>query len=154
MSEQKIVIEWTRSGPDFRKLQYSREHTWRFDGGAHVLASASPGIVPPPWSNPAGVDPEEAYVASIASCHMLWWLSLAAKRGFDVEAYEDAAVGVLTTDEKGRSWMSTVTLNPKIRYGQRAASAAEEAEIHHQAHERCFIANSIKTRVVVQGAEQ
>lgn len=150
MSEHKAVIEWTLSGPNFRQLQYSREHTWRFDGGAEVRASASPSVVPLPWSNAEGVDPEEAYVAAIASCHMLWWLSLAAKQGFDVEAYHDEAVGELTKDANGAPWVSTVTLSPKIRYGACAASSAEETHLHHEAHRRCFIANSIKTRVVVR----
>jgi len=152
MSEHQATIAWKRSGPDFRSGRYSREHTWRFDGGAEVPASASPSNVPAPWSNAAGVDPEEAFVASIASCHMLWWLALAAKEGFDVEDYADEAVGTMTPDEAGVPWVSTVVLNPRIRYGAHAATSADEARLHEFAHARCFIANSIKTKIIVPGA--
>ncbi len=152
MSEHKATVEWKRSGPDFRKGQYSRAHTWRFDGGVEVPASASPSAVPAPWSDPAGVDPEEAFVASIASCHMLWWLALAAKEGFDVEDYADEAVGTMTPNEAGVPWVSTVVLRPRIRYGERVPTPADEARLHELAHSRCFIANSIKTQVIVPGA--
>jgi organic hydroperoxide reductase OsmC/OhrA len=152
MSEHKAMITWKRSGPDFRAGRYSRAHTWRFDGGAEVPASASPSVVPAPWSNPAGVDPEEAFVASVASCHMLWWLSLAAQEGFDVEDYADEAIGTMARNEAGASWISAVVLNPRIRYGARAPTPADEARLHERAHALCFIANSIKTRVIVPGA--
>lgn len=148
--EHTATIAWLGSGPDFIAGKYSREHTWSFDGGLTVAASPSPGIVPAPWSNAALVDPEEAFVASVASCHMLWWLSFAAKHGYDVEAYRDEAVGVMTKSEQGRLWVSTVTLNPQITYGPHAATPVEEARLHELAHEQCFIANSIKTRVLVR----
>jgi organic hydroperoxide reductase OsmC/OhrA len=151
--EYQAIIDWKLSGPDFRKGRYSREHTWSFDGGVTVPASASPSVVPAPWSNAAHVDPEEAYVASIASCHMLWWLSLAAKQGFEIEAYHDDASGVMTHNEHGKLWVSAVTLRPRIRYGARAATPAEEARLHELAHAECFIANSIKTAVTVQTPE-
>jgi len=149
MSEHKAMVEWKQSGPDFRKGQYSRAHTWRFDGGVEVPASASPANVAAPWSDPTAVDPEEAYVASIASCHMLWWLALAAKEGFDVESYRDEAVGEMAPNEAGVPWVSTVVLRPQLRYGARAAGPADEARLHELAHARCFIANSVKTRVTV-----
>src|SRR6476620_11308185 len=101
MSEHKATISWKRSGPDFLKGAYSREHTWSFDGGATVPASPSPSAVRPPFSNPANVDPEEAFVASIASCHMLTFLYVASKKGFEIESYEDEAVGQLTKNDRG-----------------------------------------------------
>lgn len=148
--EHTATIAWQGSGPDFTAGKYSREHTWTFDGGLTVPASPSPGIVPAPWSNAALVDPEEAFVASVASCHMLWWLSLAAKHGFDVEAYRDDAIGVMTRNEYGKLWISRITLRPSIRYGRRAAGTDEEARLHELAHAECFIANSVRTNVVVQ----
>jgi organic hydroperoxide reductase OsmC/OhrA len=134
---------------DFVKGKFSREHTWTFDGGVVVPASASPSVVPAPWSNPAHVDPEEAYVASIASCHMLTFLYLAAKAGFVVDAYRDAALGVMTKNERGSLWVSKVTLSPEINYRDRRPSADEEHRLHHDAHEGCFIASSVKTEIVI-----
>ena len=152
--EHTATIAWQCQGPDFTAGKYSREHTWSFDGGLTVAASPSPGIVPAPWSNAALVDPEEAFVAAIASCHMLWWLSLAAKHGYDVETYRDAALGVMTRNERGKLWVSRVTLRPDIRYGRRAAGAAEETRLHELAHAECFIANSVMTEVIVQPPRQ
>jgi organic hydroperoxide reductase OsmC/OhrA len=154
MSEHKATIHWKREGPDFLKGKYSREHTWIFDGGATVLASPSPINVPAPWSNAAHVDPEEAYVASISSCHMLTYIWLASRAGFQVDSYEDPAVGMMTKNEKDVAWVSRVTLNPKIVYsGSKQPSAEDEARLHHEAHEQCFIANSIKTEVLVAGGD-
>lgn len=150
MSEHRAIVSWRQEGPAFRAGRYSREHHWSFDGGLTVPASASPSIVPPPWSVAAHVDPEEAYVAAIASCHLLWWLSLAAQEGYDVASYRDEATGVLQRDAAGRSWISEVFLCPQITYGPRAAGPGDEARLHELAHERCFIANSIKTRVTVR----
>src|ERR1035441_8960318 len=150
MSEYKATIKWQRTSPDFLKGGYSREHTWTFDGGAIVPASPSPHVVPAPWSNPACVDPEEAFVAAISSCHMLTFLYLASKQGFQIDSYEDEAVGVVTKNEKGVPWVSLVTLNPKIAYsGEKSPTPADEERLHHLAHERCYIANSIKTEVLV-----
>jgi organic hydroperoxide reductase OsmC/OhrA len=150
MSEYKATIKWQRSSPDFLKGRYSREHTWTFDGGVTVPASSSPSAVPVPFSNPANVDPEEAFVAAISSCHMLTFLYLASKRGFQMDSYEDEAVGMLTKNDNGVPWMSHVTLHPQIVFtGDKLPSAADETHLHHLAHEQCYISNSIKTEVVV-----
>jgi len=150
MGEYKALVKWQGSSPDFVRGRYSREHTWTFDGGVTVAASASPYVVPAPWSNPAGVDPEEAFVASISSCHMLTFLYLAGKRGFHIDGYEDEAVGTLAKNENGVSWVSTVALNPKIIFsGEKFPTSAEVEQLHHLAHEQCFIANSVKTNITV-----
>ena len=150
MSEHKATIRWQNTSPDFLKGKYSREHTWTFDGGFTMPASPSPSVVPVPYSNPAHVDPEEAFVASISSCHMLTFVYLAGRQGFQVESYDDAAVGVMTKNEKGVPWMSRVTLNPKIVYsGEKKPTPADEEHLHHLAHEQCYIVNSVKTEVVV-----
>ncbi len=152
MSEHKATIRWQRAGPDFLAGKYSREHTWTFDGGVTVPASASPSVVPAPYSNPAHVDPEEAFVASVSSCHMLTYLYLASRQGFQVDAYVDEAVGVMAKNEKAVSWVSAVTLHPQISYsGAKRPTPADEERLHHLAHEQCFIANSIKTQVTVAG---
>jgi organic hydroperoxide reductase OsmC/OhrA len=151
MPEHRAIIKWKRGGKSFLKGQFSREHTWSFDGGATVTASASPSVVPAAYSNPAGVDPEEAFVASLSSCHMLTFLYLASRQGFEVESYEDEAVGVLAKNERGVYWVSTVTLSPTIVYGgDETPSPEDEARLHHGAHEQCFIANSVKTEVTVR----
>ncbi|MSU59646.1 MAG: OsmC family peroxiredoxin [Pedosphaera sp.] len=153
MSEHKAIIRWQRTSEEFLKGKYSREHTWTFDGGATVAASPSPSVVPAPWSNPAHVDPEEAYVASISSCHMLTFLFLASKQGFQVDSYEDESVGTMAKNEKGVPWVSLVSLKPKIVYsGAKFPTPVDEEKLHHLAHEQCFIANSIKTEVVVRAA--
>lgn len=150
MSEHKATIEWRKPSPDFLKGRYSREHTWTFDGGESVLASASPSVVPVPMSNPAGVDPEEAFVAALSSCHMLTFLDLARRKGFTIEHYVDEAVGLLAKNAEGALWISDVTLNPKITYtGDKLPTPAEEEELHHAAHKMCFISNSVKTDVKV-----
>ncbi|MDE3100304.1 MAG: OsmC family protein [Verrucomicrobiota bacterium] len=153
MSEHKASIQWTCSGPDFPNGKYSREHTWTFDGGVTVSASPSPGIVPPPWSNPALVDPEEAFVAAVSSCHMLTFLYLACRQGFQVDGYRDEAVGEMTRNERGVPWISSITLSPQIAYsGGKLPTPADEARLHQMAHAQCFIANSIKTEVKVKTA--
>lgn len=151
MSHHTSTISWKNSGPDFLKGHYSREHTWAFDGGLVVPASSSPQNVRLPFSNPANVDPEEAFVASISSCHMLTFLFLAYQRGFQVDSYQDIATGRMSKNEKGVPWVSSVTLSPKIAYGgQKTPSKAEIADLHHHSHEQCFIANSIRTEVTVE----
>ena len=152
MGEYKATIEFrnTSTGADFVKGRYSREHTWAFDGGVTVPASPSPSVVPAPWSNAANVDPEEAYIASISSCHMLTFLWLASKRGFVVTHYRDEAVGVITKNARGKAWVSKVTLSPQIEWLEKTPSADELAELHHGAHEDCFIANSVQTEIVVR----
>jgi organic hydroperoxide reductase OsmC/OhrA len=151
MSQHTAIIRWQRTGPDFVKGKYSREHTWTFDGGLTVPASPAPVNVPAPWSNPASVDPEEAFVASISSCHMLVFLWLASREGFQADSYEDNSVGVMTKNERGALWVSKVTLRPVIAWsGEKLPSASDVERLHHQSHEQCFIANSIKTEVVVE----
>jgi organic hydroperoxide reductase OsmC/OhrA len=151
MSEHKALIRWSRSSPDFLQGRYSREHTWRFDGGLTVAASSSPSVVPPPFSNPACVDPEEAFVASVASCHMLWYLSLAAREGFQIDSYDDEAIGVMTRNQRDVPWISAIRLHPNIVYGgEKQPTVADEERLHHCAHAQCFIAASIKTEVTVQ----
>src|SRR3954469_22566916 len=135
MAEHKAIISWKRTSPDFLKGKYSREHTWTFDGGLTVPASPSPSVVPAPYSNPAHVDPEEAFVASISSCHMLTYLFLASKQGFQLDSYEDDAIGAMTKNENGIPWVSLVTLNPQIAYsGEKFPNRAEEDHLHHLAH--------------------
>jgi len=153
MSNYTATIRWKNAGPDFLKGKYSREHTWSFDGGITVAASPSPSVVPAPWSNPAHVDPEEAFVASVSSCHMLTFLWLAQRQGFQADSYEDTAVGVMSKNDRGSMWVSKITLAPKIVWsGEKTPAAADLDTLHHQAHEQCFIANSIKTEVVVASA--
>jgi organic hydroperoxide reductase OsmC/OhrA len=148
------TVSWRNGGPDFPRGKYSREHTWTFDGGIVVAASPSPAVVPSPWSNPACVDPEEAFVASVASCHMLTFLWLASKAGYTIDGYEDHAAGVMTKNEQKTPWVSRITLNPRIEWsGERQPDSRQIAQLHHEAHQQCFIANSIKTEVVVTGCE-
>lgn len=148
MAEYKAVVEWSRDGAAFTDNRYSRGHHWLFDGGVAVPASASPHVVPLPLSVAAAVDPEEAFVASLSSCHMLWFLSIAAQRGFVVESYRDEAVGMLGKDGAGKLMMTRVTLRPDVRFGgDRRPTVEEERVLHHAAHEECFIASSVKTDV-------
>ncbi len=151
MSEHRAHISWRHDGGSFAKRQYSREHSWTFDGGVTVPASPSPLVVPLPYSNPANVDPEEAFVAAIASCHMLSFLFVAANTGFEVMSYEDEAVGRMTRNDRGVHWVSQVELAPRIAYGGRTTPTAEqETDLHHRAHESCYIANSVLTEIVVR----
>jgi organic hydroperoxide reductase OsmC/OhrA len=153
MSEHVATISWKRNGPDFVKGKYSREHTWTFDGGMTVPASPAPTSVPAPWSNAGNVDPEEAFVAAIASCHMLVFLWLASRQGFQSDSYEDKAVGVMTKNERGALWVSKVTLRPRIVWsGERIPNPSEIDHLHHEAHEQCFIANSVKTEIAVESS--
>ncbi|PWU20987.1 MAG: peroxiredoxin [Verrucomicrobia bacterium] len=151
MSDHRATISWKRTSEEFLKGRYSREHTWTFDGGLTVPASPAPAVVPAPWSNPSNVDPEEAFVASISSCHMLTFIFLASRQGFQLDSYQDEAVGVTTKNEKGIPWVSSVTLHPRITYsGPKIPNSAEQDHLHHLAHEQCFIANSVKTEITVQ----
>jgi organic hydroperoxide reductase OsmC/OhrA len=148
MSEHTATVHWQRGVQDFAKGHYSRAHEWRFDGGARVPASASPSVVRAPWSDPAGVDPEEAFVAAIASCHMLWFLSLAVERGFVVDQYEDEALGTMGRIGSERFAVTDVVLRPRIVFtGATQPDATQVAALHEAAHERCFIANSVKTAI-------
>ena len=150
MSTYTATIRWSREGGEgFAKGQYSRGHEWAFDGGAVVPASASPAHVPPGTADPAGVDPEEAFVASLSSCHMLFFLYFAQRAGLVVDSYADEADGVLGNLD-GKQAMTGVTLRPRVEWSGEAPSADKLAELHHQAHEACFIANSVKTEVTVE----
>jgi organic hydroperoxide reductase OsmC/OhrA len=153
MSEHLATIRWQRGDADFVAGKFSRVHTWTFDGGTTIEASASPSVVPAPYTSAKAVDPEEAFVASIASCHMLTFLYLAYKQNFQVDSYEDNAVGVMTKGPRGVPWVSAVTLRPKIVYGGENRPTSEQQErLHHDAHEHCFIANSVKTDINVEPA--
>ena len=151
MASHTATIRWSASpGEEFAKGRYSRAHDWVFDGGAVVAASASPTIVPAPWSDAAAVDPEEAFVASLSSCHMLFFLDFAKRAGLAVASYVDEAEGLLGKGADGRMAMTRVTLRPRIEWAGDAPDAATLAELHHKAHEACFIANSVTTEVVVE----
>lgn len=141
-----VEVHWDRDGAIFTDKRYSRAHIWRFDGGQVVPASASPHIVPLPYSVEANVDPEEAYIAAISSCHMLWFLSIAAPKRIVVESYTDNATGVMEKVD-GKMIVSRVELNPTIIYAGEPPTAEMQAELHHLAHEQCFIANSVKTKI-------
>lgn len=145
-------VKWEKgSGQAFSDNKYSRQHTWIFDGGIEVPASASPHIVPLPFSSEAAVGPEEAFVASLSSCHMLLFLSITAERKFVVESYEDNAEGVLGKNGEGRVSMTKVTLRPKANFGgDNVPTAVEIDDMHHEAHDECFIANSVKTIVTTE----
>ena len=148
MAEYQAVVVWSRGGAGFTDHRYSRGHRWLFDGGVEVPASSSPHVVPLPQSVAAAVDPEEAFVASLSSCHMLWFLSIAAGRRFLVESYRDEAVGVIARNAAGKLAMTRVTLRPEARFGgDRRPTASELAAMHDEAHEQCYIANSVHTDV-------
>jgi organic hydroperoxide reductase OsmC/OhrA len=149
MGHHSARLVWQRAdGEGFTDNRYSRRHTLHFDGGAVLPASSSPAVVPLPMSDAAAVDPEEMFVASLASCHLLWFLSIAGGRGFVVDHYDDDAVGTLARDAAGRTVMTEVTLRPLVRFGgERQPDDAELHALHHLAHEQCFIANSVKTAV-------
>jgi organic hydroperoxide reductase OsmC/OhrA len=151
MSTYTATIRWTRDpDTDFARGQYSRTHNWSFDGGISLVASASPHIVPSPWSSADAVDPEEAFVASLASCHMLFFVDLARRAGLIVDRYTDEAEGLLEKRDDGKMWMSKVTLRPRIDWGSEAPDDATLADLHHKAHDLCFIANSVTSEVVVE----
>jgi organic hydroperoxide reductase OsmC/OhrA len=150
--EYKATVAWKR-GPDeaFTDLKFSRGHTWVFDGGITVPASSSPLSVRLPFSRADAVDPEEALVAALSSCHMLTFLYFAAKGGYVVDSYVDEAVGVMTKNERGKLFVSKATLRPRIAFsGARQPTEAQLAELHHHAHEECYIANSVLTEVMVE----
>ncbi len=148
MSHYTAQILWQRGEHSFVGNRYSRRHLLRFDGGAEVVGSSSPQVVPEPLSDPAGVDPEEAFVASLSSCHMLWFLSIAARRGFCVDSYTDNAQGLMARNAAGKMAMTDVTLRPEAVFsGEKLPTREQVDELHHKAHEECFIANSVTTQV-------
>ncbi len=150
--EYTATVAWTRNGEVFSDGRYSRGHVWRFDGGIEVAASSSPSVVPLPMSREDAVDPEEAFVAALSSCHMLTFLAIAGKKRLIVDRYEDKAVGIMSKNANGKLFVSKVTLDPVIEFsGDRIPSAEQLAELHHLSHQECFIANSVLTDVVVAG---
>jgi organic hydroperoxide reductase OsmC/OhrA len=150
MSSYSATIRWTRtSAGDFSKGEYSRAHEWSFDGGVTIPASSSPHIVPAPWSNGAAVDPEEAFVASLSSCHMLFFIDFARRSGWVVEEYIDEAEGVLELRADGKLAMTRITLQPRVNWGGKEPEFLAVSELHHRAHEACFIANSVATKVSI-----
>lgn len=152
MSTYTAKITWTNDSPEtFTKNRYTRGHVWEFDGGVKVPASSSPSVVPR-FSVAEAVDPEEALVAAAASCHMLTFLWLAAKAGYNISSYTDDAVGEMTAGDDGKQWISLITLHPDIVFtGDNVPNDAQLAELHHDAHEGCYIANSIRSEIVVKG---
>lgn len=148
MAQYEAEIIWTRGGQDFLGKRYSRLHVWRFDGGVEVPASSSPHVVPVPMSDASAVDPEEAFIASLSSCHMLTFLAIAAKHKFCVDHYRDKAIGVMEKNSQGKWFVSLVTLKPEIVFSGEVLPTTQEIDaMHHDAHEECFIANSVKTTV-------
>ncbi len=155
MHSYEARVSWARGASEkFTDNRYSRAHEWSFDGGVTVRASSSPSVVPLPLSAADAVDPEEALVASTSSCHMLYFLFFAAKRGFVVDRYEDNASGVLEKNAAGKMSMSRITLRPAIAFAGATPSSADLDALHHAAHEECFIANSLKSEIVVEQVVQ
>lgn len=153
MAVHTATIEWARDDSKFTDNRYSRAHTWRFDGGLAVPASSSPHVVRVPFSNPASVDPEEAFVAALSSCHMLWFLNLAAVKGYVVDTYTDHAQGFMEKNASGKEWVSRVVLRPHVDFsGTKVPNDAEVDGLHHEAHAECFLANSVKTSVETAGS--
>ena len=147
MGAYTATVRWTRNGDVFTDNRYSRGHEWAFDGGIVLRASSSPQVVPR-FSDPSGIDPEEAFVASLSSCHMLTFLSLAAARNFTVDSYVDEAIGTLAKNDRGKFAMTRVLLRPRVIFsGEEQPGAKELKELHHKAHEQCFIANSVTTTI-------
>ena len=151
MSTYTATVLWRRGDQPYTDGKYSRAHRWKFDGGIDVPGSASPQIVKPPLSDVNAVDPEEAFVASLASCHMLFFLEFARRDGFRVDSYEDEAEGVLAKNAEGRLAMTVVTLRPRAAFsGEKVPTGDDVGELHHEAHEACFIANSVRSEVRVE----
>lgn len=147
MSEHKVTLTWERGDTPFEYQKYPRDHTWKFDGGHEMTASAAPAYL----GNPKHVDPEEAYVASLSSCHMLTFLSIACKQKFVMDEYVDEAVGVMEKNTEGKLAITRVTLKPQIKFsGERQPTKEELGKMHHAAHENCFIASSVKTEITVE----
>ena len=145
-------VSWLRNGAAFIDNRYSRGHQWSFDGGTRVPASSSPSVVPLPYSVAEAVDPEEALVAAASSCHMLTFLYLAAKQRFVVDSYEDDAFATMTKNAAGRYAIDRITLRPKIQFTGSSPTAEQLAALHHAAHEECYIANSVRCEIVVEGS--
>jgi organic hydroperoxide reductase OsmC/OhrA len=151
MSTYTAQVRWQRGDQKFTDNRYSRGHVWKFDGGTEVPASASPHVVPRPMSLDAAVDPEEAFVASLSSCHMLWFLSIAAKQGYIVDTYTDDAVGVMEKNATGKVAVTKITLHPVTKFsGAKLPDQAALDALHHAAHEECFIAHSVRSEIACE----
>ena len=151
MHRYAATIDWERGEQQFTDDAYSRGHTWAFDGGLVIPASASPDIVPLPHSVAENVDPEEAFVASLSSCHMLFFLAIAAARDIVVDRYKDAAIGHMGKDDRGRTAMTKIVLRPECIYsGEKTPTRKQIERIHHRAHNLCYIANSVRCEIVVE----
>ena len=143
------TVAWSRNGAAFTDNRYSRAHEWRFDGGAVVPGSSAPQSVPLPYSDAAAVDPEEALVAAVSSCHMLFFLAFAGKKGWVVDSYTDNAAGTMDKNVDGKTAITRIVLKPRITFAGAAPAQADIDNVHHRAHEACYIANSIKAEVVI-----
>jgi len=152
VSDHTATVEWVRGDQPFADRRYSRAHVWTFDGGAVVAGSSAPSSVPVPMSDPAAVDPEEAMVASLSSCHMLWFLSFAAAAGLVVDGYRDQASGILGRGETGRRSMTEVTLRPVTRFVGRVPDQVELDALHHQAHDHCDMASSVRATIRIEAS--
>ena len=153
MSIHIAKIQWERNDSRFSDNRYSRVHRWSFDGGAVVSASSSPHVVRLPFSDPSCVDPEEAYVAALSSCHMLWFLGLAARDGYVVDRYIDSAQGEMEKNDEGKEAITRVILRPTVIFsGAQIPNDASLTQLHHEAHESCFLASSVRTVIEVQGS--
>ncbi len=151
MAQYSADVIWERGEAVFTDNRYSRRHRWRFDGGLEVPGSSSPHSVPVPLSDPAAIDPEEAFVAALSSCHMLWFLSIAAKRGFRIDRYRDQASGIMERNADGRWCISTVTLRPEAQFSGKPLPTREQTEaMHHRAHEECYIAHSVSAQIRIE----
>jgi organic hydroperoxide reductase OsmC/OhrA len=151
VSEHSATIDWRRTTSDFRYATYNRSHVWRFESGVEVPACAAPANIPPSAPRSKGVDPEEGFVAAISSCHMLWFLHIACTRKFIVDRYTDSAVGFLEKDRNGKVSVTRVSLRPEVTFaGENRPTGGQLAELHREAHEECFIANSVKTEIVIE----
>jgi organic hydroperoxide reductase OsmC/OhrA len=151
MSQHTAIIAWNRNHAVFSDGKYSRAHTWTFDGGITVPASSAPDVIKPPLSVVEAVDPEEAVVAALASCHMLWFLALAKKHGFVVDSYRDEAAGAMGKNDAGKTALLSITLRPHVSFaGDKQPTREQFDALHHQAHEECYVANSLKSAVTVE----
>ena len=151
MHSYSALVKWERGDAIFIDRLYSRAHAWAFDGGQEILASSSPLVVREPLSDPRGIDPEEAFIAALSSCHMLWFLAIAGKRKFCVDRYHDRATGVMEKNAAGKWWVSVVTLKPEVQFcGELLPTRAEIEAMHHSAHAECYIANSVSTHISIE----
>lgn len=150
MHSYQATVHWKLDDQSFTENKYSRKHSWTFDGGLTVPASASPQVVPAPLTDSSAIDPEEAFVASLSSCHMLWFLSIASKKGYLVEDYKDQANGFMEQNKEGKWAITQVILNPDVHFGNKyRPKRVVFDQIHRQAHQECFIAHSVKTEITI-----